>query len=137
MGHEPVVVLDTHVLIWWLTCPEKLTPAAAELIRAVSEERALVVSAISVLEIVTAARRGRLKFSTAVDEWLEDVFKLPEVRFEPISAEIALLAGSFGDEIHGDPADRLIAATAISRNGILVTADQKLRESGLVRTVWS
>ena len=136
MGHEPVAVLDTHVLIWWLTSPGKLSPAARDVIDRAAEGRRILASAISVLEIVTAVRRGRLEFSIPVEGWLEDVLRLPELRIEPVSAEIASLAGSFGDEMHGDPADRLIAATAILRNGILVTADGRLRDSGLVQTVW-
>ncbi len=136
MGHEPVAVLDTHVLIWWLTSPVKLSQAAREVIQEAADTGGLAASAISVLEIVTAVGKGRLEFSMPVDRWLEDVFTLPELRFEPVSAEIAALAGSFGEGMHGDPADRLIVATAISRGAPLVTADTKIRDSGLVQTVW-
>ena len=88
------------------------------------------------LEIVTAVRRKRLQFASPVEQWLADARSLPELRFEPVSSEIAQLAGSFGAELDGDPADRIIAATAIHLGFALVTADEKLRASGSMRTIW-
>lgn len=136
MGHESVIVLDTHVLVWWLSGAPLLSPAASQAIaQSVSAERVLA-STISVLEISTAVRRGRLQLSMPVAQWLADARLLPELRFEPVSTEIAHLAGSFGEEMHGDPADRLIAATAVVLGVPLVTADERLRGSGVVQAVW-
>jgi len=136
MGHEPVIVLDTHVLVWWLSGAPMLSPAASQAIAAAVSADRLLASTISVLEIVTAVRRGRLQFSIPVAQWLADARLLPELHFEPISTEIAQLAGSFGEEMHGDPADRLIAATAVVLGVPLVTADEKFRTSGVLPTVW-
>ena len=114
-----MIVLDTHALIWWLTGSTPLSRAAK---RAVAKATNQVVAlAISVLEIVTAHRRGRLKFTVPLEHWLADARRLPELHFEPVSAEIAQLAGSLGEDMHGDPADRIIAATAIILNASLVT----------------
>ncbi len=71
-----------------------------------------------------------------VDSWLADARCLPELRFEAVSVEIAQLAGGFGEEIPGDPADRIIAATATVLNAPLVTADAKLRAYKPLATVW-
>lgn len=131
-----MIVLDTHVLIWWLTGGTSLSRAAKLAVAKAAKQSQVVASAISVLEIVTAVRRGRLEFSSPVEQWLADVRRLPELRFEPVSAEIAHLAGSFGEDMHGDPADRIIAATAIMLNAALVTADGKLRASRAVKTIW-
>lgn len=131
-----MIVLDTHVLIWWLTGGTSLSRAAKLAVAKAAKENRVVASAISVLEIVTAVRRGRLEFSSPVEQWLADVLRLPELRFEPVSAEIAQLAGSFGEDMHGDPADRIIAATAIMLHAALVTADGKLRASRAVKTIW-
>ncbi|MFA7322123.1 MAG: type II toxin-antitoxin system VapC family toxin [Dokdonella sp.] len=129
-------MLDTHVLIWWLTGGTSLSRAAKLAVAKAAKENQVAASAISVLEIVTAVRRGRLEFSSPVEQWLTDVRRLPELRFEPVSAEIAQLAGSFGEDMHGDPADRIIAATAVILNAALITADGKLRASRAVKTIW-
>jgi PIN domain nuclease of toxin-antitoxin system len=131
-----VIVLDTHVLIWWLSEPSSLSTKARRAIAKETSANTIIVSAISVLEIATAARRGRLRFAVSVETWLADTRRLPELRYEPVSAEIALLAGSFGDDMHGDPADRIIAATAILLAVPLVTADTKLRALQALDTVW-
>jgi PIN domain nuclease of toxin-antitoxin system len=131
-----VIVLDTHVLIWWLGEPSSLSAKARRSIAKEASRNGIIVSAISVLEIVTAARRGRLRLAVPVEAWLADTKLLPEFRYESVSAEIAQLAGSFGDDMHGDPADRIIAATAIVLNAPLVTADTKLRAFGMLDTLW-
>jgi PIN domain nuclease of toxin-antitoxin system len=89
-----------------------------------------------VLEVVAAARRGRLGFAVPAETWLVDSRRLPELHYEPVSTEIVQLAGSFGDGMHGDPADRIIAATATLLGVPLVTADTKLRVFPTLDTVW-
>lgn len=83
-----------------------------------------------------AIHRGRLQFAHPFEQWIADAHRLPEMVFEPVSAEIAQLAGSFGDEMHGDPADRIIAATAITLGGTVLTADEKLQACPKVATSW-
>jgi PIN domain nuclease of toxin-antitoxin system len=136
VGHEPVIVLDTHALIWWLSNTSSLTPKARRAIAKESRQNGIVVSAISVFEISTLCRRSRLQLSVPVETWLADARRLPELRFEPVTADIAQFAGSFGDDMHGDPADRIIAATTIVLNAPLVTADTKLRAYKGLDTIW-
>ena len=131
-----MIVLDTHVLIWWVSGSPQLSAAAASAIRRAARESAAIVSAISVLEIATAVRRGRLELKSGFSEWLDDVRLLPDLRFEPVSVDIARLAGSFQGASPSDPADRIIAATAILLRTKLVTADAALRDCGLVATIW-
>lgn len=131
-----MIVLDTHVLVWWLSAAAGLSPRARKAIGAAAAKNAVVASAISVLEIATAVRRDRLQLALPLEHWLADANSLPELRFEPVSAGIALLAGSFGNDMHGDPADRLIAATAITLGAALVTADDRLRECRSLNTIW-
>ena len=87
-------------------------------------------------EIATAIRRGRLVLGVSGEQWLADLHTLPELHFEPISAGIAELAGSFDDTTPGDPADRIIAATAIALESRLVTADRRLRRTPRLEAVW-
>jgi PIN domain nuclease of toxin-antitoxin system len=131
-----VIVLDTHVLVWWVSGVIPVSARARRAIDAAIREGAVIVSTISVFEIATAVRRGRLELGAPLAQWIADIRVLPELRFEPITLEIAWLAASFPDPIPGDPADRIIAATARSLNLKLVTADDTLRRSPHVETVW-
>lgn len=131
-----MIVLDTHALLWWLSAGKELSPAAKRALRRVSAEQPAVASTISLFEIMTAARRGRLALRLPPDQWLADAKLLPELRFEPVTVEIAALAGRFGDELHGDPGDRLIAATALSLALPLLSADRKLQAVRGLKTVW-
>lgn len=131
-----MIVIDTHVLVWWVSEPSHLSAKARRGIASEAGRGPIVVSAISILEITTAVRRGRLSFNAPIEEWLGDVRSLPEVRIEPMDAAIAELAGSYDESLPGDPADRIIMATAQVLNAKLVTADQRLRKQALVPTLW-
>jgi PIN domain nuclease of toxin-antitoxin system len=131
-----VIVLDTHALVWWAVGDRRLSAPARRAIKAAAKAGGVFASAISVMEVATAVRRGRLAFNVPFEQWLADLRSLPELRVEPVSAEIAALAGSFDGTMHGDPADRIIAATARRLGARLVTADERLRGLPDVVTVW-
>ena len=131
-----MIVLDTHALVWWAVGDRRLSARALRAIRGAAKGGAVFASAISVMEIATAVRRGRITLSVPFGQWLADLRALPELRFEPVTAEIAALAGSFDGAMHGDPADRIIAATARALRARLVTADERLRGLPDVITVW-
>jgi PIN domain nuclease of toxin-antitoxin system len=131
-----VIVLDTHALVWWVSGSDRLSaPAKRAIARGVRGGQA-VAATVSVLEIAAAVRRGRLELGSPLGDWLADLCALPELRFEPLSVEIAQLAGSFDDAAPGDPADRIIIATARVLRARLVTADESLRKSAHVEAVW-
>jgi PIN domain nuclease of toxin-antitoxin system len=71
-----------------------------------------------------------------VEDWLADLRALPELRVEPVGFDVANRAGAWGDAMPGDPADRLIAATAFVLGARLVTADERLARAKVVRTLW-
>ncbi len=131
-----MIVLDTHVLVWWLADPQKLTTSARRVIKAASGSQEVAVSAISLFEIATLLRRGRLQMSVDSGEWFAALQSLPELTIEPISAEIAWRAGEFDATLPGDPADRIIVATARELEAPLVTADDRLRADVAIETVW-
>ena len=131
-----MIVLDTHALVWWVSGDRRLSAAAGRAIRNAARARAVFASAISVMEVATAVRRGRLILNVPVEQWLADLRSLPELQFEPVTAEIAALAGSLDGDMHGDPADRIIAATARALGVRLVTADERLRGLADLPTVW-
>ncbi|HPF26921.1 MAG TPA: type II toxin-antitoxin system VapC family toxin [Steroidobacteraceae bacterium] len=131
-----MLVLDTHVLVWWLNGAPGLSRKAAAAVRAAAKNKELVVAAISIFEISTAVRRGRLQLHVALDVWLSALAQLPEVRVEPVTMEVARMAGALDEAFPGDPADRMIAATAWSLDAPLVTADKRLRAVESLATIW-
>ena len=131
-----MIVLDTHALVWWVTSAPGLSARAKRAIQSAVRQEPLVASAISVFEIATAVRRERLKFGVSLDQWLSDLRTLPELRLEPVTADIAHLAGALERSLPGDPADRIIVATAMTLQAKLVTADNRLRRLRQVDTVW-
>jgi len=131
-----VIVLDTHILVWWVSGSGRLSVRARRAIEQGLRRSPAIVSTISLLEIATAVRRCRLELALPLDQWMADLRALPELQFQPVSFEIAALAGSFDEATPGDPADRIIVATALTSRAKLVTADERLRGSALVATVW-
>jgi PIN domain nuclease of toxin-antitoxin system len=95
-----------------------------------------VASTISVFEIATAVRRGRIALACPLDQWLSDLAQLPELRFEPVGFGIARRASTLPDSAPGDAADRIIAATALELRGKLVTADKRLAAIAGLEVVW-
>lgn len=128
-----MLLLDTHILIWLTTGNPALGPEARALIEAAWSGPGVAVSTISYIELANAWRRNRL--DTPIDpRAMRDTFRQRGLRDIPITAEIAFRA-SFLEDLHGDPADRLIVATALGGYQ-LVTADRQiLNWSGLLQTI--
>lgn len=131
-----MIVVDTHALVWWVSASPSLSNGAKRAIEAAARRDGVVASTISILEIATAVRRRRLELRQSLSEWLADVRNLPDLRFEPVTFDIAVRAGTFDDAMPGDPADRLILATAAALGTRLVSADRKLRGNRQVEVVW-
>jgi PIN domain nuclease of toxin-antitoxin system len=133
-----VIVLDTHVFLWWASDEAgKLSePAAALLADAREREASVFVSAISAWEIAVLIQKGRLSLSMDVEEWLSHAAALPELRYLPVDRQTAVQSVRLPGEFHADPADRIIVATARRLNLPLVTADSKIRAYPHVKTIW-
>jgi len=96
-------------------------------ITAAAKEHALYLSAISAWEIATLVRGGRLRINLATDEYIRSLFALPGLREAPVSFEIGSLAGNLPDTFGGDPADRIIFATASFLGVPLATRDKRIQ----------
>ncbi|HUF97694.1 MAG TPA: type II toxin-antitoxin system VapC family toxin [Ilumatobacter sp.] len=116
------VVLDTHVVLWWLAAPERVS-AAADV--AIQEATSITISAISMWEVAMLVNKGRIELDRPVVAWMRALSGVPRVRVLPLSGESACRAADLAD-LHGDPADRMIVATALEVRGDLVTKDARL-----------
>ena len=105
-----MIILDTHIWVNWILGGDAaLTPT---IVNAMQNERQLAVSAISCFEVSLLASRGKIELPLSIDEWLIEALSNSGVESLPVTCEIANRAVSLM-EIHRDPADRIIIATAL------------------------
>ncbi len=141
MGSGPVElhVLDTHVWIWMVNGgPERLLGGATDAIRRAAGESSLGVSAISVWEVAMLESKGRLQLQMDCLEWVAEATRRAGLRILPLSPEIAVASTRLPGDLHGDPSDRIIAATVRHEGAILVTRDRALlayAEWGYLRAI--
>jgi PIN domain nuclease of toxin-antitoxin system len=127
------VLLDTHVVHWWSAEPERLSPAATEALTTADQ---LAVSAITWFELAWLAAHERIIVTIPVRSWLE---RLAEgLQTLGVTPAIATTAVALPSSFPGDPADRLVYATAVEHGCLLVTKDHRLRRHRHPRplTIW-
>ena len=122
----PAVVLDTHVLVWLAEGDARLGAGAQQRIEQAAAAGQVWVSAITPWEIGMLVAKGRLVLARDVQDWVDEVLGLPGLRLAPLEPAIAIASTRLPAELHGDPADRLIVATARHLGAALVTADEAL-----------
>lgn len=128
-----MTILDTHVWIWWTSDPRRLSRNAR---RTVESARRLSISAISCWEVATLAARGGIRLDRGPLEWMEQSIAERGIELLPITPAVAVRAAQLGEGFLGDPADRLVMATALAHAGVLVTKDERMHEAGLAKIVW-
>ena len=121
-----MILLDTHPLVWFFLGEKRLGEQTRDLIATCIEGRDTVVSPITFWEIGMLVRKGRLQLGRSAQEWTDFVLASGEVRVAELSPLTALAAGELPRSIHGDPADRLIIATALAVPCPVITADEKI-----------
>jgi PIN domain nuclease of toxin-antitoxin system len=131
-----VILLDTHVVFWLSTKPDRLSRKAASAIRRALAGSGIAIASITLWELAHQIARGRIRVQGTTEAFIEELVEQTGVVVREITPEIAALAVHFPESFPGDPADRLIAATARAVGMPLVTADDRLLESALVETIW-
>jgi PIN domain nuclease of toxin-antitoxin system len=131
-----MILLDTHAWIWLASDPERLSRQAASAIRRALRSGGIAVASISLLETAMLIARGRISMHGTVESAVRELVESTAVTIEEITPAIAALAVQFPDDFSRDPADRLIAATARASGSVLVTRDETIRASPLLKTVW-
>jgi PIN domain nuclease of toxin-antitoxin system len=132
-----VILLDTNVVVWWASSDERrLTAVSRSAIKRNREVSEILISSISAWEIAILVERHRLALTMDVSNWLATVSRIGGVRFIPVDNEIAVASVRLPGQLHADPADRIIIATARQHGAHLVTADEKIHRYPHVQTIW-
>ncbi len=118
-----MILLDTHVLLWLRAGSERLGTRARRIIDEAWQSSGVCVSAISYWEVALLKEKGRIRFPEDIGLWRQEQLAQGMVEF-PVSGAIGIRAAILSD-LHGDPADRLIVATALEGH-TLVTADERI-----------
>jgi PIN domain nuclease of toxin-antitoxin system len=129
-----LIILDTHALLWAIADSRKLSRTADAAIRRSRQVDGLAISAITLWELASLLARGRIRGYGTIESSLNRLVE--GVTVKPITPEIAALAAQFPDDFPHDPADRLIGGTARAEGLALVTRDESIRKSPLLKTIW-
>lgn len=130
-----MVLLDTHAWIWWLTGSGRLAREERMGLSEAAGLRQLAISAISLWEAHMLDARGRIELQVPFPQWVVEASDPEVVQVVPLDAEVILALDELPGTFHGDPADRLIAATARCRGMTLATWDKALRRSRAIE-IW-
>ena len=135
MGRPLLILVDTHVVVWLAFDQDKISnPAKTAIDEARRLADGLAISDMTLWEVGTLASRGRIRLGISLESFLQEV----EGRFVvlPITSRSCARAMAFPASYPKDPADRIIAATALVEGLSLITADREIRRSRVVPTIW-
>jgi len=131
-----VILLDTHVLVWMVSDSSRLSRVAARELRKGERNGELAIASITLWEIALLYQRGRLRVSGSVESSIRTILENSRVEVIEISPEIAALTTAFPETYPKDPVDRLIGATARALGLTLITQDERILASPLIRSMW-
>ena len=124
------ILLDTHVWIWMAQGNPILSPSARKAINLAKGREHLLISPISIWEISMLVERKRIILEMDLTDWLKQWVERPGILTAEFSFQVAILSNRLPEIIHGDPADRILIASAYQENAVLVTADEKILKFG-------
>ena len=129
-----MILLDTHVWLWWMAAPKRLSSRARETI---DQASVIGISTLSAWEVAMLATRGRISLDRDIGSWVRQAFTEARVESLAPSVEVAVAAGLLDSrDFPGDPIDRLIYATSQATHAPLVTRDAGIRTFDPESTIW-
>jgi len=129
-------LLDTHIWIWWLLGSDRLSARERQALDQLARDGNAYLSAMSLWEAQMLHSKGRLSLDRSFSLWLEQAASPEIVKLLPLDVDVVIAVDRLPPEFHGDPADRLIAATARVHDLVLATHDRAIRSSGVV-PIWT
>jgi PIN domain nuclease of toxin-antitoxin system len=133
MGGD-VIVLDTHVLLWWALDPGQLSKRATAALREMEQEGGYA-SSVSIWELGIKIERRKLELPLTIEEFARRIERGGIVELVPVDTRVWLRSLSL-DWVHPDPADRVIVATALIKQVPVLSKDRAVRSCREVATVW-
>jgi PIN domain nuclease of toxin-antitoxin system len=124
------LLLDTHVWIWLMLGDERLNLSFRHIVEQYKEKELIFVSAISVWELGMLVERKRIQLEIDCLDWVEQAFTSSNVNLISLTPRVAIQSTRLPETPHGDPADRILIATAHEYNAVLITHDQKILDYG-------
>lgn len=131
-----MILLDTHVLVWLVSDSSRLSRTAVRELRKAERNGELAISSITLWELALLFQRGRLRASGSIESSIRTILEKSRVEVIEITPEIAALTTTFPDTYPKDPADRMIGATARAHGLTLITQDERILKSPLIRSLW-
>ena len=135
-GDRAPLLIDTHYWIWLqFGIRERLTAQNLDVIRQAATQSNLFLSVMSVWELGMLESKGRLHLHASCAQWVEEALAMPGLSLAPLTPAIAIECNNLPGSFHGDPADRIIVATARAMGARLLTSDRNIRAYGRQRHV--
>tara|TARA_R100001143_G_scaffold63588_1_gene72757 strand:+ start:15250 stop:15648 length:399 start_codon:yes stop_codon:yes gene_type:complete len=125
-----MVLLDTHIWLWWLLGDGNLSTSERKTLDRFASQKSLAISWVSVWETEMLERKGRVSLTPDFQSWIESATHPDIVTVLPTDIDVVIAQRKLPDTFHGDPADRLIAATSVLSGYRLATHDQRIVNSG-------
>ena len=131
-----LLLLDTHCWLWaQLGLIQRLSKAALQAIRSAESDGNLRISVISIWELAMLEERGRVALPMNIRTWVDQALSKPGIAVSPLTPEIMIESVHLPGDLHGDPADRMLTATARVLGATLVTKDDRLLRYSKLRHV--
>ena len=130
-----LTICDTHILIYWQDAPRRLSIKAKQVLEESLDKKTVACSDISFWEISMLFKAGRLRDDVSAEQYMNDIILTMSLTILPVTPEIAVLSQQ-DLFIHKDPADRLIASTAMIHKASLISADSKLQNIEPLEVIW-
>ncbi len=131
-----MILLDTHVLLWWVSGFQKLPSSVLKKIELHKKKQTLAVSAMTFWEVAMLSKKGRLNLRTELKQWISQVTALPFLQIISLDHPTLVQSVLLPEPLHADPADRILIATAQQQGAVLITKDQKILAYPHVKTFW-
>ena len=125
-----LILLDTHVWVWLMLGDNRLGARSRRMLEKAAPNRRLRVSVISVWEVAMLEAKGRLTLATDCESWVREALSAPGILMAELTPGVAIASTRLPGAFQGDPADRILVATARESGAVLLTADEAILKYG-------